>query len=149
MRKLNVAFTFAVFWLFLGGLTGQLDTLELDSRLVISPTTCSILTTGTTQSFLIGGSCGANIRISTDRGLTFIHEVTPEEFALGRFDFTFDTPGEYVIFCSVPDPDLVSTSAACYIVADAVPTTSEWGVMILFLSMTIVCVLVLRVKLAY
>ena len=121
MGKLRGTFAIALCCLYFGISNAQIDTLELDSRLVVSPNTCDVLRTGTTQSFFIGSSCGADIRISPDRGVTFVHQVSPEEFASGTFQYTFNVPGEYVIFCNVLDPDLVITSASCYIVADPVP----------------------------
>lgn len=149
MIKRTSAIAIAILCLHFVTVNAQVDTLELNSGLVISPSTCSFLTTGSSQTFFIGASCGSSIVISSDRGVSFVHEVTSEEFAAGTFEYTFDSPGEYVVFCNFPDPDLVITSAACYVVADPVPTTSEWGVVILFLSLSIVCTLVMRTKLAF
>ncbi len=139
---------FILLFLFIGvfGTSGaQVDTLQLDSGLTPGPSTCGILRTGTTQSFYIGSSCGASIWISNDLGQTHVYEVTAAEYANGEFEYRFNTPGEYVIFCNVGGVSLL-TSSRCYIVADPVPTTGEWGLVIIFLLLLIQATVVIKTR---
>lgn len=141
---------FLLLLLFLGvfGTSGaQVDTLQLNSGLMPGPSTCGILRTGTTQSFYIGSSCGASIRISDDLGQTTVYEVTAEEYASGEFEYRFDVPGEYVIFCNGGGASLL-TSSRCYLVADPVPTTGEWGLVIIFLLLLIQATVVIKTRTA-
>lgn len=146
MKTRLVRNTIATAWccLCLSVSYGQIDTLQPNARLVVSPSTCDFLVTGTTQTFALGSACGGNILISPDQGLTFIDTITSSDIIDGEFEFTFDTPGEYVIFCNGNDIALTITSAACYTIADPVPTTSEWGGIILFLCIMNFSVLSVR-----
>lgn len=121
-------------------MSGQAIMLSPDAGLVVSPSTCMTITAGETLQFERSGSCGANAYVSNDMGTTSL--LTTADMSFG---FTFDTPGEYVIFCN-SSPTSTATPAVCIIVTDVVPTVGEWGVITLGLLLMITMVIGYRTQ---
>jgi len=123
--------------LFMGfSLLLSAQTLELAPQAVdVSPESCIGITEGDVWIFTTAGSCGGDIRIE--------HESGDEVFfssSLESFEFEFDQPGIYIIFCGAQAPgDLsrVEATAACFSVIPIVPTIGQWGVIILTLLLAI------------
>lgn len=116
-------------------LNGQAIMLSPDAGLVVSPSTCMTITAGESLQFERSGSCGANAYVSNDNGTTSL--LTTADMSFG---FTFDTPGEYIVFCNA-SANAVATPALCIIVTDVVPTVGEWGVITLGLLLMITLVI--------
>ena len=106
----------------------------------IGPSTCTSLRLGETIQFSRAGSCGGDIIVSNDRGVTSLLTTSA-----ASFNFTFEVPGEYVVFCNATDAS-AAVPALCIIVSDAVPTVGEWGVITLGLLLMIFMVVAFKVQ---
>jgi len=88
---------------------------------------CQEILTGETVTFQRSNFCGANVQI-------FFEGESASVFTEETFEYTFDLPGEYTIFCFAPPANETTQSktaitAACYRVVDkVVPTLEQWGV---------------------
>jgi len=97
---------------------------------------CNEIVVGETVSFQMSNLCGADVQIHYEGGVVAV--ITEE-----TFEYTFDLPGEYIIFCFAPPANEATQSrtaitAACYRVVDqVVPTLEQWGVINLSLLMMI------------
>lgn len=112
----------------------------------IGPSTCTSVRLGETITFQASGACGETFSLSNDRGTTTLASATSPSLS---FDFTFNTPGEYTVFCNgVTDPTspTASSVAMCIIVSDAVPTVGEWGVITLGLLMMVFLVVAYKTQ---
>jgi|GEM_PF-3120362 len=98
-------------------------------------TDCQYIETGAIVSFERGqgmAQCDPDVIIFKDDDLTPIFMTSSL-----TFDFQFEEPGRYIIFCGAPGGTEVATTAACFFVVDLIPTLDQWGIIILLLLILI------------
>jgi len=104
---------------------------------------CVEIDLNSTISFTTTAACGGETAITSDRGGQILFSTDRSDF-----DFTFDTEGEFTLFCNLSPTNIGSTTLCinivdpiANIVGAAVPTTSEWGVIVLTLLLLILMTL--------
>lgn len=108
-----------------------------------SASTCQTITVGTTISFERAMNCDANILLTDETGsgdpyVTFSQET---------FSYTFDQIQLYAFVCGAPSTDLAGGQATiCYnvVAVQDIPTLGEWGLIILFVSLLIFGLVMIR-----
>jgi len=119
---------------------GQIEIGEINLTVPITNTECSSLTLGETVTFTRSSNCGGDILITlNDVEVLNTPELSPS--------FTFSEAGRYVIFCGA-GTDAVAVPKFCYIVNApiTVPTLGEWGIICLFLLISIIATVSFEVK---
>lgn len=118
-------------------LSSQNLTLELDPNLEPSSANCTNLIVGDSYTMARGLTCGPDVVITLD-------DVPVFSSPSSSFTYSFDEPGQYLVFCGSP-PNALNRSAvvaACFTVTNqVVPTMGEWGVINLSLLFSIFLVI--------
>ena len=109
--------------------------LTKDSGLIISDSTCMVISVGTTLTFTRGADCDPNVLISDPLSLTSLVNTSDSIFT-----HTFTEVGTFVAFCDA-NPGGIAVSAVCITVEPQfIPVLSEWGFIvsvILFLILVV------------
>jgi len=108
-----------------------------------SASTCETITVGTTLSFERAMNCDANILLTDETGSGDPYAIISDE----TFSYTFDQIQLYAFICGAPSADLAGGQATiCYNVVPVqdIPTLGEWGLIILFVSLLIFGLVMIR-----